>query len=298
MCHKLLLTHLGRRPQDDRDHFANKRMDMAGALLGQLFRQLFYGLTKLTNKLIRQKVQSKKLDFNLLAMVDPKMVGRGLKYSLATGNWGSRSAGPPSKTGVSQVRASSGRTVLVWMSRTDQYSIATLVLERRLLHPGAEPPLVRVHAVSLAPPQHAAGQDGQERQAASAAQHALGHGVSGRDARGSRVRPRQEPVAHVVHHRRHLGRHRHCVSERRGSRVARGHWAGARAQRHQGVCQWRVARHSPQPGGARRPHSAVPTRVHAAVRHVGDLGHSRYGFWRGDAGPLVDGIAAQPEGGR
>jgi DNA-directed RNA polymerase II subunit RPB2 len=90
MVHKLLLTHLKRRPEDDRDHFANKRMDMAGALLGQLFRQLFYNLTKQTAKLIRQRVQDRKggrTDFPLAQMVDPKMVGRGLKYSLATGNW-------------------------------------------------------------------------------------------------------------------------------------------------------------------------------------------------------------------
>ena len=37
---------LGRRSEDDRDHFGNKRMDMAGSLIGMLFRQLFRKLTK------------------------------------------------------------------------------------------------------------------------------------------------------------------------------------------------------------------------------------------------------------
>jgi DNA-directed RNA polymerase II subunit RPB2 len=40
------VTALGRRPVDDRDHFGNKRLDLAGPLLGGLFRQLFKKLTK------------------------------------------------------------------------------------------------------------------------------------------------------------------------------------------------------------------------------------------------------------
>ena len=43
MVHKLLATVLGRRDFDDRDHYGNKRMDLAGPLLHGLFRQSFYG---------------------------------------------------------------------------------------------------------------------------------------------------------------------------------------------------------------------------------------------------------------
>ena len=46
MIHRLLLVHLGRREQDDRDHYANKRLDLGGPLLANLFRQLFRKLTK------------------------------------------------------------------------------------------------------------------------------------------------------------------------------------------------------------------------------------------------------------
>lgn len=46
MIHRLLLVALGRRDQDDRDHYANKRLDLGGPLLAQLFRQLFRKLTK------------------------------------------------------------------------------------------------------------------------------------------------------------------------------------------------------------------------------------------------------------
>jgi DNA-directed RNA polymerase beta subunit len=33
VCHRLLACSLGRRPPDERDHYANKRVDMAGPLL-------------------------------------------------------------------------------------------------------------------------------------------------------------------------------------------------------------------------------------------------------------------------
>jgi DNA-directed RNA polymerase II subunit RPB2 len=46
MVHRLLSAVLGRRELDDRDHFGNKRMDLAGPLLAGLFRKLFQGLTK------------------------------------------------------------------------------------------------------------------------------------------------------------------------------------------------------------------------------------------------------------
>lgn len=46
MVHRLLLAALDRRPCDDRDHYGNKRLDLAGPLLSGLFRQLFRKLTK------------------------------------------------------------------------------------------------------------------------------------------------------------------------------------------------------------------------------------------------------------
>jgi len=37
MVHRLLLAALGRREVDDRDHYGNKRLDLAGPLLAFLF---------------------------------------------------------------------------------------------------------------------------------------------------------------------------------------------------------------------------------------------------------------------
>ena len=38
MVHRLLVASLGRRELDDRDHYGNKRLDLAGPLLAFLFR--------------------------------------------------------------------------------------------------------------------------------------------------------------------------------------------------------------------------------------------------------------------
>lgn len=45
IIHRLLLCALGRRAEDDRDHYGNKRLDLAGPLLGSLFRSVsfFFG---------------------------------------------------------------------------------------------------------------------------------------------------------------------------------------------------------------------------------------------------------------
>ena len=40
MIHRLLLCALERRSQDDRDHYGNKRLDLAGPLLAGLFRMV------------------------------------------------------------------------------------------------------------------------------------------------------------------------------------------------------------------------------------------------------------------
>lgn len=41
MVHRLLLVAAGKREEDDRDHYANKRLDLGGPLLAGLFRSLF-----------------------------------------------------------------------------------------------------------------------------------------------------------------------------------------------------------------------------------------------------------------
>lgn len=102
VVHRLMECALGRTEPDDRDHSANKRNDMAGPLMARLFRQLFYRLTKGMRRYLQKCVEHGR-GFNLTAAIKSKSITDGLKYALATGNWGVRDADQPPKTGVSQV---------------------------------------------------------------------------------------------------------------------------------------------------------------------------------------------------
>uniref|UniRef100_A0A5S6QXK6 DNA-directed RNA polymerase subunit beta n=2 Tax=Trichuris muris TaxID=70415 RepID=A0A5S6QXK6_TRIMR len=102
MVHRLLLAALGRRELDDRDHYGNKRLDLAGPLLSLLFRGLFRNLLKEV-RIMAQKYINKSGDFNLELCVRTSIITKGLQYSLATGNWGDQKKAHQSRAGVSQV---------------------------------------------------------------------------------------------------------------------------------------------------------------------------------------------------
>ena len=101
IVHRLLLCALGRKKEDDRDHFGNKRMDLSGPLIAMLFRQLFRKVTKDVRLYSQRCIDSGK-DIQLTLAVKAKTITSGLKYSLATGNWGAQGAADI-RAGVSQV---------------------------------------------------------------------------------------------------------------------------------------------------------------------------------------------------
>eukprot|EP00457_Paulinella_chromatophora_P000754 gb/GEZN01000754.1/.p1 GENE.gb/GEZN01000754.1/~~gb/GEZN01000754.1/.p1 ORF type:complete len:1217 (-),score=175.11 gb/GEZN01000754.1/:20-3670(-) len=106
MINRLLRTALGRRDTDDRDHYGNKRLDLAGPLLAGLFRGLFYKMYKDCRIQMRKKCERGKkpgADFQISSVINSDIIKNGLKYSLATGNWTANRKGQASKTGVSQV---------------------------------------------------------------------------------------------------------------------------------------------------------------------------------------------------
>lgn len=102
MIHRLLLAALERRELDDRDHFGKKRLDLAGPLLAGLFRMLFRKLTKDVYRHLQKCVETAK-PFNINAAVKPSTITNGLRYSLATGNWGDQKKAMQARAGVSQV---------------------------------------------------------------------------------------------------------------------------------------------------------------------------------------------------
>lgn len=102
MTYKLLQVALGREEVDDRDHFANKRIDMAGPLLAVLFRMSFKKVRAEAGRFLQKCVETSK-GFSLSQAINPKCITNGLKYSLATGNWTDQSKFTQSKAGVSQL---------------------------------------------------------------------------------------------------------------------------------------------------------------------------------------------------
>lgn len=102
MVHRLLQCALGRREEDDRDHFGKKRLDLAGPLMAVLFRQLFTKMTKDLYKHLQRCVETGR-EFNVMLAIKSNTITNGLKYSLATGTWGEQKKAASSKVGVSQV---------------------------------------------------------------------------------------------------------------------------------------------------------------------------------------------------
>ncbi|KAL7423067.1 DNA-dependent RNA polymerase II [Cryptotrichosporon argae] len=102
MVHRLCSAALGRRELDDRDHFGKKRLDLAGPLLANLFRILFKKLTRDVYRHLQKCVETHK-EFSLVNAIKPSIITNGLKYSLATGNWGDQAKAMQARAGVSQV---------------------------------------------------------------------------------------------------------------------------------------------------------------------------------------------------
>jgi DNA-directed RNA polymerase II subunit RPB2 len=90
IIHRLLLAAQGKRPLDDRDHYGNKRLDLAGPLLGTLFRQLFKKLNKDVRSYLQKCVDSGK-EFNLMMAVKSKtmyvFILLGLGHTTSTHSW-------------------------------------------------------------------------------------------------------------------------------------------------------------------------------------------------------------------
>jgi len=101
IVHRMLQCSLGRESEDDRDHYGNKRLDLGGPLLAGLFRGLFHRLSSDVRQYLHKCADHGK-EFNLSMAIKSQTITKGLRYSLATGNWGADKKNI-SKAGVSQV---------------------------------------------------------------------------------------------------------------------------------------------------------------------------------------------------
>ena len=115
MTRKVLWVAYGRIPNDDRDSYPNKRVDLPGFLLANLFRTHFATMmVKDIKTYLSKEIHSGSWKAtgnfeeilnisNIHKVIKSTNLEVGLKTCLATGNFGSAKAGGPTKNGVSQV---------------------------------------------------------------------------------------------------------------------------------------------------------------------------------------------------
>ena len=113
MLRKLIKVKLGLLPFDDRDNFQNKRVETTGYLMASLLRQCVNRLIKDTQRSIEKELSTNKSNKdifeiitinNIYKFIKPTSIDGGLKYSLATGNWGVKTSGKGKvKVGTAQV---------------------------------------------------------------------------------------------------------------------------------------------------------------------------------------------------
>jgi DNA-directed RNA polymerase subunit B len=84
--------YLGNREPDDKDHYSNKRLKLAGDLMEDLFRVAFMALCK-DLKYQLERAHARNRDVKIQTAVRADVLTQRLLHSLATGNWVSGRAG-------------------------------------------------------------------------------------------------------------------------------------------------------------------------------------------------------------
>lgn len=97
MISKILEVHLGRRQPDDKDHYRNKRLKLAGDLLATLLRNAIVVSFIREVKSSIEKTYSKYRKVDLKMVIKPNIITDRILHAMATGNW------PGGRTGVSQI---------------------------------------------------------------------------------------------------------------------------------------------------------------------------------------------------
>ncbi|MFP3985309.1 MAG: DNA-directed RNA polymerase subunit B [Candidatus Bathyarchaeia archaeon] len=87
MVYRVIELKLQKRATDDKDHFKNKRLKLAGPLLADLFRVAFRNLCR-DIKYQLERMGFKRQMITVSAAVRPGIISDRLQHALATGNWG------------------------------------------------------------------------------------------------------------------------------------------------------------------------------------------------------------------
>jgi DNA-directed RNA polymerase subunit B len=130
MAERCIEVARGKRDEDDRDHYANKRIKISGKLMEDLLRYSFQNFVKdLKYQIERAYTRGRKLQIRTL--IRPDALTERIRFAMGTGQW------PGNKQGVSQLldrvtymaSMSHLRRVISPLSKTQQH------FEARDLHP-------------------------------------------------------------------------------------------------------------------------------------------------------------------
>ncbi|MEK6973170.1 MAG: DNA-directed RNA polymerase subunit B'' [archaeon] len=92
MASKAIEKAYGLRGEDDKDHYANKRLELSGKLMEHLFRYAFKYLVKdLKFQIDRTVTRRRKL--NISTIIRPDAISERIRFAMATGNWIGRATG-------------------------------------------------------------------------------------------------------------------------------------------------------------------------------------------------------------
>ncbi len=96
MAKDILELSMDEREPDDKDHYANKRLKLAGDLISDLFRVAIVNLLK-DLKYQLERNYRKKGDMRIHSSIRPDLLTNKLQHAMATGNW------VGGRTGISQL---------------------------------------------------------------------------------------------------------------------------------------------------------------------------------------------------
>jgi DNA-directed RNA polymerase II subunit RPB2 len=147
MINKLLNVYLKREKVDDRDSYINKRIDLPGDLLMELFKQRFKIMMSDCKKFFDNRNDNDEKPLNIINQIKPNTIEQGIKASLLTGAW-------IRKKGVAQMmQCYSYLQILGFLRRVDSPSgdaSSSKLVGPRQLHPSSIPFLCVVQT-----PEHA-----------------------------------------------------------------------------------------------------------------------------------------------
>ena len=87
VARSVLELSMGKRKEDDKDHYANKRLKLSGDLMEDLFRTSFSSLMKDLKYQLERNWGRKKDELKISSSIRPDLLTHKLLHALATGNW-------------------------------------------------------------------------------------------------------------------------------------------------------------------------------------------------------------------